>query len=68
MSNRTILELNHDLAHRIAESPEAFGKEIAEYLRATSHDSRDRLRRFGAYTLATVHHSDKITISFNKLT
>ena len=68
MSNRTIIEINHDLWHRIEKDPEAFGKLVAEYTRACSHDVSDRLQHFGANVLATVHHSDKIAVSFNKLT
>lgn len=68
MSNRTIIEINHDLWHRIEADPAAFGKLVADYTRACSHDIQDELRRYGCNVLATVHHSDKISVSFNKLT
>jgi hypothetical protein len=68
MSNRTIIEINHDMSHKIRDNPAAIGEEIAEYTRSVSHESADRLRRYGINVLGTVHHSDKISISFNKLT
>lgn len=65
MSNRTIIEFNHDLAQRIHDEPLAFALELSEYLRSTSHASRDRLKRYGARTLATIHHTDEVSIQFN---
>lgn len=68
MSNRTIIEINHDLWHKIQADPEGFTAEVVEYLRGCSPESRETLARYGVNVLGTVHHSDKIAISFNKLT
>lgn len=69
MSNRTIIEINHDLWHKIEAYPTEFAQAIADYTRACDPEVAQRLRdRFGVNVLGTVHHSDKIAISFNKLT
>lgn len=68
MSNRTIIEINHDLWHRIEGDREGFGTLIAQFTRACDPEIREHLQRYGCNVLGTVHHSDKVTISFNKLT
>lgn len=69
MSNRTIIEINHDMWHKIESNAALFGDMIAEYMRACDPKVRDNLeQRFGANVLATVHHSDDVRISFGKNT
>lgn len=69
MSNRTIIEINHDFWHKIEDDKDTFAQLVVDFTRACDPEVADRLRaRFGAAVLGTVHHSDKITISFNKLT
>lgn len=69
MSNRTIIEVNHDFWHKIEADKYAFGELIVKFTRACDPEVAAALRdRFGVNVLGTVHHSDKIAISFNKLT
>jgi len=67
MSNRTIVEFNHDKAHNIEAAPEAFVAAIMEMLRAGVNkypdNARgvsldDKLSGFGVTTTPTCHHSD----------
>lgn len=69
MSNRTIIEINHDYWHKIDADKEGCAQLIVDFTRACDPDVAAALReRFGVNVLGTVHHSDKIAISFNKLT
>lgn len=68
MSNRTIIEINHDFWPKIEAEPATFGMLIQRYTGACDPEVAEELRRFGCNVLGTVHHSDKIAISFNKLT
>lgn len=68
MSNRTIIEINHDLWHRIEGDREGFGKLVADFTRACDPEIREALQRYGCNVLGTVHHSDNISIAFNKRT
>ena len=66
MSNRTILELNHDFAGNIARDPDGFLRAINELLNhgVTDHECRlrDALQRFGVRTSPTHHHSAKAEV------
>ena len=69
MSNRTILEINHDYWHKIEADKEGCAGLIVEFTHACDSEVAATLQdRFGVNVLGTVHHSDKIAISFNKLT
>ncbi len=68
MSNRTIIEINHDMWMKIADKPEQFALDLVNYLGSANQDGRDKLRRYGCAVLGMVHHSDDIRVSFNKLT
>jgi hypothetical protein len=69
MSNRTIIEINHDYWHKIEADGDGFAQLVVDFTRACDPGIAAALRdRFGAAVLGTVHHSDKIAISFNKLT
>lgn len=68
MSNRTIIEFNHDLWYRIDKEPNKFVAELLNYLRCADEDGRAGLRQFGVAVLATVHHSTDIRVSFDKAT
>lgn len=69
MSNRTIIEVNHDYWHKINANPADFARRIVDYTRACDPDVAQGLKdHYGVNVLGTVHHSDKIAISFNKLT
>jgi len=64
MSNRTIVEINHDFWAKIKNDPEKFSALLLEYIRSLSHNAKDELRGFGCNTLATIHHTDEVSISF----
>lgn len=61
MSNRTIVEFNHDLAGEIDRDPEGFLLAVKAMLNsgvtARESDKRDALSRFGVRTSPTHHHS-----------
>jgi hypothetical protein len=61
MSNRTIVEFNHDLAGEIDRDPEGFLRAIRMMLNSGVNDNesekRDNLERFGVRTSPTHHHS-----------
>ena len=66
MSNRTIVELNHDFAGNIARDPDGFLRAINELLSYGVNDMdsrlRDTLQRFGVRTSPTHHHSTKAEV------
>ncbi len=61
MSNRTIVEFNHDYAPEIGRDPEGFVLAVRTMLNSgvndRDSDKRDELRRFGVVTAPTHHHS-----------
>ncbi len=66
MSNRTIVEFNHDLAGEIDRDPEGFLRAIKTMLNSgvNDEDSRGRiaLERYGVRTSPTHHHSTKAEV------
>jgi hypothetical protein len=63
MSNRTLLELNHDQAHRIKDDPAPFLAALNELLRAGVDDGT--LLTLGSYGVkwhGQRHHSDAYDI------
>jgi hypothetical protein len=63
MSNRTIVEFNHDYAGEIDRDPEGFLRAVRAMLNSGVNDSesskRDALEKFGVATSPTHHHSSK---------
>lgn len=58
MSNRTLMEINHDFAHRIEEDPAKFVELLGDVLRGRDHEAMEELRfRFGLTVGQTRHHS-----------
>ena len=69
MSNRTIIEVNHDYWHKIEDDKDTFAQLVVDFTRACDPEIAQRLQdHFGVNVLGTVHHSDNIRISFNKCT
>jgi len=64
MSIRTIIELNHDYAHRI-EADTQFTDLLSEALRTGSEQAWETLRRYGVTRLAQAHHSDERQVLIN---
>lgn len=54
MSNRTLIEINHDFASTLGE---AFLEALGGYLRSASRDNATVLEQFGVRVLGTRHHS-----------
>lgn len=61
MSNRTIVEFNHDLAHQIRNDPTGFAQAILSMLNSGVNDAesdlRNDLKHYGVSTSPTYHHS-----------
>jgi len=70
MSQRTIVEFNHDLAYRIERDPEGFLRAISHMLNSgvsdadISHEKRrrDDLERYGIRVTPTHHHSTNVKV------
>ena len=66
MGNRTIVEFNHDYAHKIDDDPEGFLRAIRTMLSSgvneQESDKRDALALFGVRTSPTHHHSSRAEI------
>jgi hypothetical protein len=59
MSNRTLLEINHDYAGMIDMNPQAFAYALTRYLASgSSRDVGDELRQFGVRVGPMRHHTD----------
>jgi hypothetical protein len=65
MSNRTIVEFNHDYAHRIADAGEPLAKLLDMALSSGAPDLWEALERFGIRRLAQRHHSDDLQVTVN---
>lgn len=58
MSNRTIIELNHDYGHAIQRDPEAFIRFLTSHINSAGDpETIDALRHYGVIVVETVHHS-----------
>lgn len=64
MSNRTLLEINHDLWHRIKEDPAQFASVLTRYLGSASADTAEPLERFGIRVFGMRHHSEGFKIEW----
>ena len=62
MSTRTIVEINHDYAHRIEEEPESFVRDLMRYLGSAGEDNATRLERYGIRLAWQGHHSNKRSV------
>lgn len=68
MSNRTLLELNHDYADKIRRDPEGFVGAVLELARAgATPQAVVALRDFGVTTVLTRHHSEQAHIRCGKV-
>lgn len=61
MSNRTLIEINHDRAHDIDRALE-FKSTLYRYLCSGSSDDADLLEMFGVKVIAMRHHADNFHI------
>lgn len=59
MSNRTLIEINHDHAHRL---DEGFLEALGRYLASASRENAEGLERYGVRVLGMRHHSEKFIL------
>lgn len=65
MSNRTLIEINHDCAGDIARlSDGAFPQALLDYLRSGSREDAETLRRYGIRVFGMRHHSEGFNITW----
>lgn len=60
MSNRTLIEINHDYARELR-TP-AFLDALALYINSADRESREQLEQFGVRVFGMRHHSDGFEI------
>jgi hypothetical protein len=58
MSMRTIVEFNHDYAHKIADDPAEFAAWLDLALKSGDQRRWDELERYGVKRAVMAHHSD----------
>lgn len=68
MSNRTLIEINHDFCGEIKKNHIEFIDDLCDYIRSGPARSKDRLERFGVRLLACRHHSDPFHIEWGGTT
>lgn len=59
MSNRTLIEINHDYEGRMGDG---FIEALGRYLRSASRESAEALERYGARVIGMRHHSGKFIL------
>lgn len=57
MSQRSIIEINHDCSHAIAAGPNLFAELLGRALASGDDRSWDPLKRYGITRIIQVHHS-----------
>jgi len=69
MSQRTLFEINHDVAHAIEANPDEFLLRLGQYLASGSPRCAEPLKHFGVTVIARRHHSDDplMTTALDKL-
>lgn len=60
MSNRTLVEINHDLAHRFKDP--AFLEALDRYTKSASPENAAELKKFGITVHGMRHHSESFNI------
>lgn len=59
MSNRTLIEINHDYSHAIDRAGTGdFERTLLRYLRSASPEHAQALERYGVRVFGMRHHSD----------
>jgi hypothetical protein len=64
LSNRTLIEINHDFAHMVKENPERFAEELYRYLGSASAENASNLTKYGIRRFGIRHHSEAFDIKF----
>lgn len=68
MSNRTLIELNHDYWDRIARNPDEFIIALILYLGSGDKETSDKLSRYGLRIIGMKHHSEGHDIKWGSIT
>lgn len=64
MSNRSLIEINHDKVHAIEADHEGFVRALIDYLNSGSRRDADPMKDFGATVFGMRHHSDPFHIEW----
>jgi hypothetical protein len=68
MSNRSLVEFNHDFSSEIERDPHHFVEALVAYLRSASPEHSERLRLvYGVTVFGTRHHSDDYSIKWGSI-
>lgn len=62
MSNRTLMEFNHDHAYSVERDPEGFVRAVSLYLSSGSRREAEALERYGVTVIRMRHHSDDFMV------
>ena len=64
MSNRTLIEVNHDFAHDIEAHPVEFLQALAEHLRNVEYHKLPRELFRGVRVIGTRHHTESYAVKW----
>jgi len=64
MSNRSLIEINHDFSHVIERDPYSFASALCRYLGSASPANAEALERYGVRIFGMRHHSDSFNIEW----
>lgn len=64
VSNRALIEINHDFTYHIDNNPREFTDALCSYLKSASPDNAEKLKYFGVHVFGTRHHLDAFAINW----
>ncbi len=64
MSNRSLMEINHDKSYRVEDSPTAFAESFMAYVNSGDIRTAIALEYFGVRVIGMKHHSDGHSIEW----
>lgn len=65
MSNRSLMEFNHDFAGQLGHDPDGFLRELSSYLNSGDEESAARLKAlYGVRVFGMRHHSEEYGIKW----
>ena len=67
MSNRSLIEFNHDFWSKIDADKEGFADAILEMLRSGGTRAVEGLERYGVTYAGQRHHSERATVEYRHL-
>lgn len=62
MSNRTLIEINHDFGFKIEDAPARFVEALGAYLASASRENAQELERYGVRVIGMRHHSENFIL------